>query len=325
MNGSWWVIFASSVSVYLGIAVGSAVRWLGWMSEEADQSLMRLVVRVLYPCLIFSVVSRSPALRDPHNLLLPPLVGYGTVALGIVVAWIVARASRRVNGLADASQRRTFTACVGIYNYGFIPIPLVALLFDDRTLGVLFVHNIGADLAVWTLGVILFSGTLGRRWWLSTINAPSITILIALAANFARVGEHLPQFLDTVVQWMGQSSIPLSLVLIGAIVADEIQSRGGGMSRADRGKLIGWSVLLRLGLLPPAFLALAWFLPASVELKRVMVVQAAMPAATFSIVMCRHYGGDPPVALRVALSTSLFSLLTIPLWITLGMQLLGLH
>jgi predicted permease len=325
MNGSWWVIFASSVSVYLGIAVGSAVRWLGWMSEEADQSLMRLVVRVLYPCLIFSVVSRSPALRNADNLLLPPLVGFGTVALGFAAAWIVARARRPVSGLADPAQRRTFTACVGMYNYGFIPIPLVALLFDNRTLGVLFVHNIGADLAAWTLGVMLLHGALDRRWWRSTINAPSITILIALAVNFARAGDHLPQFLDTVVQWMGQSSIPLSLVLIGAIVADEIQSGNGGMSRADRGKLMGWSVLLRLGILPLASLGLAWILPGSAELKRVMVVQAAMPAATFSIVMARHYGGDPAVALRVALSTSLVSLITIPLWITAGMKFLGLH
>ena len=56
-----------------------------------------------------------------------------------------------------------------------------------------------------------------------------------------------------------------------------------------------------------------------------MVVMAAMPSGTFPIVMARHYGGDQAVALRVAISTSLVSLVTIPLWITAGTRFLGLQ
>ena len=72
------------------------------------------------------------------------------------------------------------------------------------------------------------------------------------------------------------------------------------------------------------FILLARYLPASVELKRVIVLQAAMPAAVFPIVMSRHYGGHPPTALRVVIGTSLLSLLTIPLWLRLGMKFAGL-
>ena len=324
MNGSWYTIFASSASVYLGIGVGSTVRWLNWISEEADQSLLRLTVRVLYPCLIFSVVKDSPALKQPGNLLLPPLVGFGTMALGLAVAMAVARLNRSANGLSDAPQRRTFATCVGLFNYGFVPIPLVKMLYDDQTLGVLMVHNLGCEVALWTVAVMLLSGTLGRGWWRSMLNAPSITIVVALAVNFLDAGSHLPLFVERVVTWMGESSVPLSLILIGAIVADEIQGGAGGLLRSDRLKIIGWSLLLRLLLLPIAFLAIAWFLPCSLELKRVMVVMAAMPSGTFPIVMARHYGGDPAVALRVALSTSVVSLVTIPLWITFGTRLLHL-
>jgi hypothetical protein len=56
----------------------------------------------------------------------------------------------------------------------------------------------------------------------------------------------------------------------------------------------------------------------------VIVLEAAMPAAVFPIVMARHYGGDAATALRVVFSTSLVSLLTIPLWIRFGLKFVGL-
>jgi hypothetical protein len=73
------------------------------------------------------------------------------------------------------------------------------------------------------------------------------------------------------------------------------------------------------------FLLLARYLPASVELKRVIVLEAAMPAAVFPIVMSRHYGGDPLTALRVVIGTSLVGMVTIPLWIRFGMKFAGLE
>jgi hypothetical protein len=72
------------------------------------------------------------------------------------------------------------------------------------------------------------------------------------------------------------------------------------------------------------FLLLARYLPCSVELKRVILLQAAMPAAVFPIIMARHYGGDPITALRVVVATSLGGLLTIPLWLRFGMHFAGL-
>jgi hypothetical protein len=44
-----------------------------------------------------------------------------------------------------------------------------------------------------------------------------------------------------------------------------------------------------------------------------------MPAATFPIVLARHYGGDPGVGVRVALGPAVVSLVTIPLWVPAGM------
>jgi malate permease and related proteins len=56
----------------------------------------------------------------------------------------------------------------------------------------------------------------------------------------------------------------------------------------------------------------------------VLVLQSAMPAAVFPIIMARHYGGDPATALRVVIGTTAASFVTIPLVLKLGFQFVGL-
>ena len=84
-------------------------------------------------------------------------------------------------------------------------------------------------------------------------------------------------------------------------------------------------LLWLLSFVPVLFLAAAKFLPASTELKRVIAIESAMPAAVFPIVMARHYAGDPPTAMRVVIGTTVVGLVTIPLWIRFGMHWLGLQ
>jgi len=320
----WYTIVSAVGSVFAIVGVGVAVRRVGWLTEEADQSLLKLIMRVLLPCLIFAAVSDNPALRETRNLTLSPLVGFGTCVLGFAVAMLLVGMGRSRHGLEDAQQRRTFAVCVGIYNYGFLPLPLIKSLFDDQTLGVLFVHNIGVNLAIWSLGVMLLSGRLDKHWWRQMFNAPMIAIVAALVVNFLGANQYLPLFVGKTIAWLGDATIPLAMILIGATMADLLSAGGNHSGTSDRVKVIGWACLLRLGLLPVAFLLIAYLLPCTVELRRVIVIQAAMPAAVLPIVVSRHYGGDPATALKVVLSTSILGLVTIPLWIAAGMAWLEL-
>lgn len=324
MYDQWLTIIGAVISVFAVIGIGVAVRRAGWLTEEADQSLLKLIMRVLFPCLVFSSVSNNPKLMEAGNLLLPPLVGAATISIGLLAAGALTRCGRRVTGLGDKNERRTFMMSVAFYNYAFVPIPLISVLFDDDTLGVLFVHNVGAGLAIYTLGVALISGELGGQWWRRMVNGPSIAIVIALVANYFGAGQRMPQFIMTAVQWLGQAAVPMAMLAIGAIAADQCRSTERVSTPADGVKIMVWAYLLRLCLLPAITLVLAIWLPVSPELARVMVIIAAMPSATFSIVLAQHYGGVPGIAMRVALCTSVASLFTIPIWIPLGMELCGL-
>src|SRR5258708_5714780 len=163
-----------------GIAlVGLLMRKLNWLTEAADQSLLRVNINLLFPCLILDAALGNRALLEWRNLVTAPLVGFGTVAVGMLIAL----GALRLAGLKGGKEGRTFGATVGLYNYGYIPVPLALLLFGSETAGVLFVHNLGVEFALWTLGVMLFTGSSLGGEWRKVLNAPLLAILLALILN----------------------------------------------------------------------------------------------------------------------------------------------
>ena len=307
-------VLTAVLPVFCLVATGVALRRAEWLTPEADASLMRVVVNVLTPALILDVVLGNAALRRAENLVLAPLLGFAEVAGGVGLAWLV----RRRTGLVSDREQRTFAATTGIQNYGYVPLPLILSLFPGDTAGVLFVHNLGVDIGLWTVCLVaLGHGTL--REWRRLVSPPLIAIVLALALNALGGDRYLPGFLRKTASMLGVCAFPLGIVLIGATMSDS----AADLRRHIGGRMAAWAALLRLGVLPAILLVVAWLVP-SRELKQVLVVQAAMPAAVFPIVLARHYAGDPPTAVRVVIATSLLGFLTMPLWLRLGMRLPGL-
>ena len=311
------LVFSAVLPIFFVIGAGALARRLGWLDTEADRSLMTVVVNLLYPALIFSFILGNDALRQPSNLILPPLVGLTTVIGGFALAMLVARKFK----IGNQKECRTFAFTTGIYNYGYFPVPIIALLFDRETTGVLLVHNLGVEVAMWVLGVgFILSRNDPKSIWKRVFSGPVIAILIAVPMNYFKIDQHLPNSALETVNLLGQCAIPLGLLLIGATFVDLAKE----MKISSRLKIPITASVLRLGILPAAFLFIAFILPLSTELKCVIAVQAAMPCGVFPIVLARHFDGSAEVALKVVLGTTLLSFLTIPLWIAIGIKLLDL-
>jgi len=315
MNTSLTVL--NAVVPVFGLAVvGFGVRKLNWLTEEADQSWMRVNINLLLPALILDSTLGNPALKQIHTVILAPVLGYALAAAGIWLAFWGARFA----GLREEKSARTFGVTVGLQNYGYVPIPLALLLFGQETVGVVCMFVVGVEAALWTVGLAVMTGTGVGRDWRKVVNPPLVAILVALLLNSLGAQEHIPTAVSKLINWLAQCAVPSALLLIGAVVADHLHEFHS--PRAVR--VIIAAVVFRLGLLPWTFLLLAKFLPLSEELRRVLVIEAAMVSAVFPIAMAKHYHGDPATALRAVLSTSLVGFLTIPLWIRFGLSFVGL-
>lgn len=309
-------VFGAVLPVVLVIIAGWIMRVRGLLTGEADASMIRMTINVLVPCLAFDALLGNRALSEPGNLWLPPLFGFGAVLLGLLAGlavkrWVPARTPQ---------TGRTFAFSVAVFNYSYIPLPLALALFDRETVAVLFVFNVGVEIGFWVFGLLVLAGLGPLASWRRLVSPPLVTIVLTLVLN-ALIGgrEAVPEFVLSTAHLLGQCAIPMGLLLSGATMADHAEQ----FVRERGGRVMALACLLRLGVLPALFLLIGRVLPAPVELKQVIVLQAAMPAAVFPVILARHYGGDPVTALRVIVATSLVALVTIPLWIRFGMGFLG--
>lgn len=308
---SYWELLLLILPVFAMIAIGAVMRRVRWLTPEADASLLKLVVNFLYPCLIFENVLGNAALRQPANLLLAPLMGFVTIAMGIYVAYYGGRAI----GLSQGQGLRTFAFSTGIYNYGYIALPLMAALFGKESMGVLLVHNVGCEAAIWTVGILMLAGLSLRAGWRKLVNAPVFALIAAVLGNTFDLGAVMPKVALDVIHLSAACAIPLGLLLIGATLMEFF----GRPRELFDARVTFASSLLRLGVLPVLFLMLARWMPCSDDLKRVIIVQAAMPAGILPIVIAKHYGGRPLTAVQVVIGTTVFGVFLIPLWLRLGL------
>ncbi|NUN92934.1 MAG: AEC family transporter [Verrucomicrobiae bacterium] len=306
----FFTVLNTVLPIFATIGLGALIRRLGWLTREADASLSRITINLLFPCLIFESLLGNRALDDWSNLLLAPALGLATLVLGFGAGWIVGR------WVGGPIQRRTFAFNSGIYNYSYLPLPITLALFDRATVGVLFVFNLGIEVAIWTIGLAVLTGGRSAKDWRKFFNAPLVAVLLGVALHLLGVAPRVPSTVTTCLRMLGDCAIPVALLLIGAVALD---FAGDARAAAGGARTVVAACVLRLAVFPFVFLAFARWLPGSVELKRVLVLQAAMPAAVFPIVMARHYGGDVATALRVVVATSLAGLATIPFWISAGL------
>jgi predicted permease len=312
---SYWQLLLLVLPVFAVIGVGVAVRRRHWIEGEAETSLIRLAVNVCYPCLIFESVAGNAALRTPGNLVVPPLVGFGVTVLGIHAGRLVAKAI----GLQVGQGLRTFALSVGITNYGYLPLPIMERIWGPESRAVLMVHNVGVEAAIWTVGLLVLSGESLRAGWRRLVSPVVVSLALAVACNLAGLTPHLPKPLLDAIHALGVCGIPLGLIMTGVSLASYIDKP----RELFDAKVSGAALALRLGALPVAMLLLAKYLPCSVEIKRVIVVQAAMPTAMVPVIIARLYGGHPRTAVQIVIGTAVVGVFTIPLWIGAGLKWVG--
>lgn len=298
--------------VFVVMALGYAMRRIGILSGEADRSLTRLVVTLLAPCLALDTIIGNEALATPKNWIVPPVLGFATIVLGIAIS----RWGAKCFGIPEGEPRRTFVFTTSLHNYGYIPLPLCNALFDRETMGVLFAFFLGVELAFWSIAVAQLTGHSEKRNWRRAVNAPIIAIPTAIALNALGAKIWLPASITTTFHLLAVCAVPLALLLSGALIADYVNWEA---LRHGRRTILA-SAIVRIVALPALMLIFTRFAPLDVTLKSVLVIQAAMPAAIFPIVVTRAHHGDMPTALRVVLGTSAIGLVTIPLWIGFGLH-----
>ncbi|TWT76236.1 Membrane transport protein [Planctomycetes bacterium CA13] len=317
-----WPIIASVLGVFLVIGIGAMCRQLGVLNSEADVSLAKLTAKVLLPSLFADRILHGEQMQQFSTLWFPPVFGFSFTAVSFLIVWALAKRFGRYVGLDTDAKQRTFALCAGICNYGYIPLPLAVRFYPDAVVE-LILHNVGVDMALWSVGIAVIGGA--TSWQRAVLTPPVIAVVTTSLIRWCGVDQMIPASFHSAISMLGACSIPMGLMLSGAIIVDYLRETHW----KDSGLVVAAAIGIRQILLPVLMLGVATLLGMcsplmTPDLKLVVMLEAAMPAAVFPIVIVRLYERDTSTALRVVLSTSMAGILLVPLWLGIAKWFLGL-
>ena len=232
----------------------------------------------------------------------------------LVVFPLAVRAGRQIGGLP--ARRQQFASGLIFANVGFLGFPVADALFPESGLFYAAFFNLVFNLVFFTAGERLFrpDGRMGSPRVLLT--NPNL-IATAVMSLFLALNWHLPALLRQPVEMLGDLCAPLSLLLVGARLA-EYRPR-----ELLAGRALKLAAALRLLAIPLAAVPVLWLLRAPAEAAMVLVVMCAMPGAATTVISAQAHGQDPDFAARSVALTSFLFPATLPLVLLAAQAVLG--
>ncbi|WP_411827567.1 AEC family transporter [Luteolibacter sp. AS25] len=306
-------VIISVLPIYFLIIGGAFLRKIGVLRKDHDEGIMHVIFSVMLPCFILDRTLGADILRDFKVLFTGAGLGFLLIIVGITIGYVTGK----FIGLAPGNGRRTFALTAGCQNFGFTAIPVVEILWGASAVAVLFVHNIGVEVAIWSVGVMLMSGERGIRWR-RLVNGPIVAVVIGLVLVSLRVDDNITGPVRSAISMIGIGAFPLAILMTGASIIDLVGTEKPSW------KIISASLVVRIIIAPITILLCAKYIPMAVELRQVLLVQAAMPAAMTPILLAKLYGGRPAIAVQIVVGTTVASIFTLPYIITYGIRFLQL-
>ena len=307
---NWINIILAVLPPFLLLFIGCFARRMDWLGREADRFLSRFIIHILYPCFIVYHVLGSDSPIGADEAWIAGTFGFFAISIGFIIARLVVPVLK-----ITKVERPAFCFCSGIFNYGFFAIPVASLFFGNDLVVKIILFNLGVEVAIWTVGILLLTSS--RFDFRKILNPPAISVLLALALQFLGGKDLFPQFGWNVLSMIGNCSIPMALMIIGASFYDLLRDyRPSPAYRVELG-----AILTRAILVPSLFVLYAkygWIPKWLYWMPEVLLVQAAMPAGVFALVVVKNYGEDTQTGLRTIMATMVASFITLPTWIWIG-------
>lgn len=299
------------------MAIGYIARKRGVVSAVGTSEMVRVLIAVIYPCLIFSSVTRLNASELADNWIMP-VMALAIAGTGLLLGLVALRFMKGV----DQQRASAFLFQNTINNYLFLPLPLVMLIWKEQGVALLVFASMGFELTVWTVGVFLFNRSSKLAEGVRMMFGPPLIALLfsiswvcvrdllqpELPASgfFSDLARRLLELSYFGTDTVGKATVAVSMIVSGSrIAALDV--------RAAFDKQVWIVSALRLVVTPVIFILLLKQIPMDEMAYGILAVVAVMPAAVASLVFSERFGGDSDFIATTLLVTHLGAVVTIPL------------
>lgn len=296
----FWEMLSLQGTLFLLILAGVLAKKTGIVSETGRKTLSDLLIYIVLPCNILESFLSGGQMPEGfvRNCLLAVGISAGIQLLAVYGSKLLFRKYPR-------GEKSVLSYGMICSNSGFIGLPIARLMFGD--LGVIYtsVFQIPLRFTMWTAGLSLFTSVSRKDAFRKLARHPCI-IAVFVGLALMAVPIQLPGVLSDALDSLSGCTVPLSMLVIGTILAD-------APIRSMFSRPVLWYSCLRLVLFPLLIWVLLRPLGLDPTLVNVCVLMTGMPAGSTGSILADKYGGAALFASELAFASTLCSIVTIPL------------
>lgn len=286
------------------------------LDEHGLDQVSALVIRFLLPLFTFARMTSSFSFDQYPRWWIYPLIGAVMAGAGLALGWVLTAVFRVPDDNREVASLLTFQ------NSGNIPLMFVTTLFAgpmrDRLYVFILLYIISFNVLIWSLGVALLIHKKGAAIrWDEILNPPFVATVATLLVMALGWHRYVPQVLARPVGILGDCAVPLAMLVVGGNLAT-IDLRDVHFRKMTL------FLAAKLVVMPALALALVMALDLDFALGFLIVMQAAVPSAVTLSMIARYYDVPRPFIDQGLFLSHLFSVVTMPVFLTLFMMWRGM-
>jgi malate permease and related proteins len=299
----------SVFSIVIMIIIGYVLMKKGWFDAKSQELLSKLVTNVsLPPLMIYTLLThfdRESLIKSGSGLIIP----FVSIGFCYVLGTLLSRFIK-----VEYERRGLYSSMFFASNTIFIGLPVNLALFGEKSVPYVLLYYVANTVFFWTIGVHdIRKYAEGKNDKILSLNTfkiifspPLLGFIVGIILIFLNI--HLPQFLMDTCKYLGNLTTPLSMMFVG-ITMFTVNLKKIKMTLEMFTLMAG-----RFIISPLVVFLLALLIPAPMLMKKVFIIQAAMPVITQAAIISKAYNSDDKYAAVMVTVSTIISLLFIPLY-----------
>lgn len=297
------------MSIIIMVSLGYILTGKGWFTPENSKLLPRLVTYISLPTyMVWNLLSTFN-----KESFVPLFSGIVVPLLAMLISFVIAFILSTILSL-PSNRKGTFRSAFFCSSSLFVGVPVNLALFGESSIPYVLVYFLANAFLFWTIGnySISLDGKTAPSKLISmntikrVFSPPFIGFTFAVILILLEIP--LPPFIMSTCKYLGNLTTPLSLLFIG------IAMFGVKLNTIKFDKDVIAVLIGRFIISPIAILIVASFFPIPELMKKVFVIQAALPAMTQTTILAKVYEADTEYAAVLVSITTVFALLALPIY-----------
>lgn len=298
------VVVNQMIQLFIMIGVGFFMGKTSMFAGDFNQKLTKLVLNLTMPCMIVgSVMASSHATLALQDIMISTIL---LVLVLPVFAYLCIRF------LPIKKHQGLYMFMIMFPNVGFMGFPLMQSIFGTESILSTAIINMGFNLSLFTLGIVVMSYGNSERPDLKLKNMFSPGVISSLLAILIYVFKiNVPSVIANPVALIGNMTTPLAMMIIGATLAVyQLKDIFSDM------KVYLFTLFIDV-VVPMIFYPLISFFIKDVMIQGITLIILAMPVANGAVLFAKTYGQDEFLAAKTVFISTMMAILTIPLLVYL--------